>query len=300
MVLIVTGTGSRVADSIDGGGAPVLHVTYTSTPQPGPPQVQITAPTTGSSHSTGASITFTGTASDVPDGDLSAALTWTSDKDGVIGTGATFSKVLSDGTHIVKASVTDTNGNPGSASITVTVGAAPQTISIAVAANPDDAEQTVSGGSMNLSSSDLEMGAAGSTAQQVGLRFLVPIPKGASITSASIQFRVDEVSTAAASLLIQGQAADNAAAFTTASNNISSRARTSASVAWTPPGWPTVNAAGPDQRTPNIAALLQEIVGRPGWSSGNAMVLIVTGTGSRVADSIDGGGAPVLNVTYTP
>ena len=37
--------------------------------------------------------------------------------------------------------------------------------------------------------------------------------------------------------------------------------------------------------------MLQEIVDRPGWSTGNALALIVTGTGSRVAESYDGGAA---------
>ena len=34
--------------------------------------------------------------------------------------------------------------------------------------------------------------------------------------------------------------------------------------------------------------LIQEIVDRPGWSSGNAMVIIVTGSGRRVAEAYDG------------
>jgi hypothetical protein len=64
--------------------------------------------------------------------------------------------------------------------------------------------------------------------------------------------------------------------------------------------WPTVNAAHPAQRTPNLAAVIQQIVNRPGWASGNALALIVTGSGHRVADSFNGSstGAPLLHVEY--
>ena len=47
------------------------------------------------------------------------------------------------------------------------------------------------------------------------------------------------------------------------------------------------NQAGPNQRTPNLASILQEIMNRPGWSPGNAIVLVITGTGSRNAAAFD-------------
>ena len=46
--------------------------------------------------------------------------------------------------------------------------------------------------------------------------------------------------------------------------------------------------AGPDQQTPNIAAVVQEIVNRSGWSNGNSLVIIIYGTGERTAESYDG------------
>ena len=56
-----------------------------------------------------------------------------------------------------------------------------------------------------------------------------------------------------------------------------------------------------DQRTPNLAAVLQEVVGSQDWVSGNALALLVTGDGTRVAESFDGGAAkaPVLHIEYT-
>ena len=171
-----------------------------------------------------------------------------------------------------------------------------------VSANNDDAEQRISTGAMNLSSTDLELAVDGTTSDQVGMRFTaVTIPKSATITNAYIQFKTDETSSAAVSLTIRGQAADNAAGFTSTGYDISSRTTTTASVAWSPPAWNIVGEAGVNQRTPNMTSIIQEIVNRSGWSSGNSLVIIVTGTGKRTAESHNGdsAGAPLLHVEYT-
>ena len=72
------------------------------------------------------------------------------------------------------------------------------------------------------------------------------------------------------------------------------------SVAWSPDDWTSSQAAGADQRTPELTTLVQEIVDRPGWSSGNALVLVITGSGTRTARSYDGtpSRAAVLEVEY--
>src|SRR6185369_14506344 len=137
--------------------------------------------------------------------------------------------------------------------------------------------------------------------QTVGIRFAgVAIPRDAAIHAAWVQFQVDEVSTAAATLRVEGEAANSAAVFTTAARNVSSRLRTAAAATWIPAPWPTVGAAGMAQRTPDLGAVVQEIVARPGWTSGNALALIVTGSGKRVAESRDGlpSAAPLLHVEY--
>ncbi|MCP3960810.1 MAG: DNRLRE domain-containing protein, partial [bacterium] len=86
------------------------------------PSVSITAPADGSGSNVGASVSFAGTASDPEDGDLTAGLTWTSDLDGVIGSGGSFStSALSLGTHTITASVTDSGGLSAVDVITVTV-----------------------------------------------------------------------------------------------------------------------------------------------------------------------------------
>jgi len=89
--------------------------------------------------------------------------------------------------------------------------------------------------------------------------------------------------------------------FTTSANNITSRPTTVALVNnWEPAPWTVVGQSGPAQQTPNLAAVIQEIVNRSGWTSGNSLVLIITGTGTRTAESFNGdqAGAALLHVEY--
>jgi subtilisin family serine protease len=97
----------------------------TTTPNTAP-TVSISGPADNSQFTSGSSITFTGTASDTPDGNLTGSLSWSSNRDGTIGSGGSFpTSSLSVGTHTITASVTDAGGLSGSASITVTINSAP-------------------------------------------------------------------------------------------------------------------------------------------------------------------------------
>jgi hypothetical protein len=89
------------------------------------PVVRITSPLDGDMYATGALVSFAGSATDTEDGDLSAILDWNSSIDGAIGTGAAFDLVLSDGTHVITASATDSDGNTGSGAVTIMVGDEP-------------------------------------------------------------------------------------------------------------------------------------------------------------------------------
>lgn len=172
-----------------------------------------------------------------------------------------------------------------------------------VANGVDDAEERVGTRTMDLGSSDLKLIWDG-VDQLVGIRFTaVPLSNRDFVTRAYVQFTVDEnLNTDTGQLTIQGHAVDNAAAFTTTAGNISSRARTGAAVSWDPPAWTMAGAAGVSQRTNNLATVVQEITSRPGWKSGNALVLIISGTSGyrRVAKAYEGGGtmAPKLHVEY--
>ena len=159
---------------------------------------------------------------------------------------------------------------------------------IPVSHENDDAEENPSG-SVSLNSSDLELTEDGKP-QTVGIRFQsVPVPQGAEISGAYVQFRVDETTSKAASLQIRAQASDNAPRFKNAPSDVSSRETTKGAIKWQPKPWNKDGAAGPDQRTPDLAPLLQEVFDRPGWKEDNAVALIITGSGKRVANAGDGG-----------
>ncbi len=89
------------------------------------PAVSIDAPNGGDSFDSGSNISFTGSATDAEDGDLTTAIVWTSDHDGSIGTGGSFAVVLSDGSHVITAKVTDSASNSATDSITITVQSPP-------------------------------------------------------------------------------------------------------------------------------------------------------------------------------
>jgi hypothetical protein len=173
------------------------------------------------------------------------------------------------------------------------------TIWVPVAESSDDAEERPSG-SMKLSSSDLEMVFDRGGNQHIGMRFQVDIPKDAHILNAYIQFTADESHSGPTTLTIEGEDTGNAPAFIEIDGNISSRTARTTSVLW-----PSITEwihgdAGPVQMTPDISPIIQEIVSNPGWAANNSLVIIITGTGERVAESYDGSAAPVLHVEYSP
>ncbi len=147
----------------------------------------------------------------------------------------------------------------------------------------------------------LSGGGVADTTQTIGLRFQdVGIPQGATITSASLEFEVDETDSVATSLLIAGENVDDAAAFAETPANISSRSTTTATTAWSNiPTWDTVGAK---KQSPDITDIVQEIVNRSGWCGGNAMAFKITGSGKRTVVSFDGssGNAPLLKIAYDP
>lgn len=176
------------------------------------------------------------------------------------------------------------------------------TIEKRVAAGNDDAEERSSDGAMILNGPGLEMAYdddPNNLTDTVAMRFTsVAIPQGAAVASAYVQFEVDETGSSSASLTVRGEDVDDAAAFSSTANDITSRTVTTAEVAWSPSAWTVVGEAGNDQRTPDLASIIQEIIDRPGWTSGNTLVIIITGSGTRTAEAYDGdpAGAPLLHV----
>ena len=166
----------------------------------------------------------------------------------------------------------------------------------------DDAEENIANGNVDLTSSDIEMVRDDNENmdQLVGLRFAgVAVPTGATVANVYLEFVTDEVSPGA-SLTIFGQDADDPATFTTTTNDVSDRTLTAASVPWVTGPWDTV---GQSHQSTDISAVVQEIIDRAGWASGNAMAFIVDGVlGGRVtAESYEGvpASAATLYIQYT-
>lgn len=165
----------------------------------------------------------------------------------------------------------------------------------AIAASSDDARE-VGAGTVSITDTFLHTGVA--TGILVGLRFTgVTIPQGATINSAILTIRT--ASNDDPDLDIYGQAADNAATFTTSSYNISGRTRTTAKTNW------TASNVGLAQLvdSPDFKSVVQEIVDRPGWSSGNALVVItISLSASTLAFRAwdQGSTPPEITIDYTP
>lgn len=170
----------------------------------------------------------------------------------------------------------------------------------AVRSATDDAEQRASGRTM-LRSDALDLTRDGFR-QKVGLRFSgVRVPRGAIVKRAWVQFTAVRPTRTGTQLRIRVQAADDAPRFQSRSFDIGRRATVPGRVLWQPRPWPKAGARGVRQRTPELQRLLQRVVNRPGWRSGNAVAVIVSGSGRRVAASYESRRrAPVLHVAYEP
>jgi len=152
-----------------------------------------------------------------------------------------------------------------------------------------DAEE-LADGVMSVDSPDLALGATPLVAVRIPQ---VAIPARAIIARAHVQFAVEEVIAAdPAVTVVSGDRSADAASVSLAPQNLSSRPATAATVTWDIPPWNAVGDAGPAQRSPDLSAIVQEIVDLPGWSNGNALVLLFSSnTGQRDAASAD---APML------
>jgi hypothetical protein len=175
---------------------------------------------------------------------------------------------------------------------------APATISVRVSQSSDDAEEVITNGKVNLTDSDFQMVTNSGKQQQDGMRFQhIQIPKGAVITNAYIVFTANSGDSGATTLIFNGDATANSTTFTTANHNITSRTKTSAAVTWNPvPVW----VSSTTYQTPNLSTVIQQIVNNSGWTTGNSLSIIISGSGKRVSKSYDSGSAtaPLLVITY--
>ncbi|MEM0955723.1 MAG: PilC/PilY family type IV pilus protein [Pseudomonadota bacterium] len=132
-----------------------------------------------------------------------------------------------------------------------------------------------------------------------GLRFSqVDVPKNAKITGATIDFRVAQTdATEETNMRIRGELSPDAKPFSDA-EKISTRDLTTEAVEWANvPVWTET-----DQRrsTPDLTAVIQEMVNQEDWCGGNAMGFVIAGEGLRHAWARDEGNGlqPRLRVQY--
>ena len=188
-------------------------------------------------------------------------------------------------------------------------------IDLRISDGGDDAEEHLDDGDMDIGSSDLEFpyedsGSPSSTdAQVTALRFSsVPIAKGATIANAYLELEVDETKGGSqpVNVIIEAQLVAHAPGIADVAGNLSGRAPlTTAKVKWSVPNWTATSAKF---QSPDLSAVIQEIVNQEGWASGNALLLIIRddpdnpSTGLRCAESVEGeaAAAPLLHIEIAP
>lgn len=146
-------------------------------------------------------------------------------------------------------------------------------LNLQVGAGADDAHEQQDDSS--FSSSDVSAKSSSSTGTPwiSGFRFTgVTVPSSAQITTAILQLRARSASFDDANFDIHAEDVDNAVNFSS-NADVWNRVRTSASVAWIEDGV----LSNTHDSSPDIAAVIQEIIGRPGWVSGNALVILCKG-----------------------
>ena len=173
----------------------------------------------------------------------------------------------------------------------------------AIAASGDDGD--VVDTTFNSSKVNLEVGnsMAGQPSRFFCRFTTVTIPAGATIDDAKLQFICDVTTSDSFAITIRGDDSDNPSAYTNTSA-ITSATLTTASVAWTP----GAKSADATVDSPEIKTVIQEIVDRSGWGSGNAMIIHVIYNGESVSaeaikfSSQDHGSdtEPQLILNYTP
>lgn len=164
----------------------------------------------------------------------------------------------------------------------------------------NDVQEEIATGKLICATDDpeVEMGPA----QLLALRFVnVQLNSSSAITEAYLEFTASKENSEPLNLTIWAEESSNSP-YVECSQQfaISNRTRTSTSVVWNDV---KQFCLGGIYRSSNIAPVIREVLGLPGWKSGNAITFIITGTGGRrVAKSYEGDrcGAPTLLVNTGP
>lgn len=140
-------------------------------------------------------------------------------------------------------------------------------VTYTIAASADDGEEANDGVRTDSITAQIPLlrGQAASDYLYLGLRWSIPVPQGASIVSAKMQFFLNSSKAVRPNMQIAAYNADSCAVFGTTANDLSSRGITGAQT-WAPG---SDQVSGQYNDTPDITAMVQNVINRPGWVSGN-------------------------------
>lgn len=146
-----------------------------------------------------------------------------------------------------------------------------------IAVEDDDVEQDISSGEMDMGSSDLELFNDGSSIQIIGLRFTtVNIPQGATIDSAIVEFQVDATASSGTIYgIISAENVDDADPIADVPYELTDRQAANPTAATSAFTWTDDYIVTDIVSTGDFSSVIQEIVNRPGWTSGNDILIFL-------------------------
>jgi len=200
-------------------------------------------------------------------------------------------------THPWSAPVLDISYKPGSVDFNDTC--LSQTARARIRNPVDDIQEFISTGEIDTGAEMIQTSDTNGP-NMLGFRFKgLEVPQGAKIVDAHLRLIAAESESSLANAKIYGDDTVFSAVFNgNFDNDASLRMPTMASVAWNNIG-ETISGTG--IKSPNLAAIVEEIVAKPGWLPGNPMTLLIEGdgsSGSRSFKTLDGDGAATLIVSY--
>ena len=223
-----------------------------------------TSSTTTSSSTTITTSSSTSTSSTTTSSSTSTTQSTSTSTSSTTTSSSTSSTTTSTSSTTTSSSTTITTSTSTSSSTSTTT-----TLFFELSFNVNDVEET-DNTTLVTDENKIEVGYFNSVIHDAGLRFQnITIPAGSDILSAVLTIDVSLYETTSQSyiqLVIKGDDSGNSIVWAS-DDRPSQREKTTASVNW--------DIASPDEDSPDIATVIEEIIRRGDWESGNALSLII-------------------------
>jgi hypothetical protein len=173
------------------------------------------------------------------------------------------------------------------------------TFSGQVAQSTDDGQQS-STGTISLTAANTLLSGFSGDARYWAFRIEnVTVPAGATITAASISVYAPNSSEVAMDATIYGNKTANPSTLSTSASYISGLASTTNTATWS-----ATLTSGQFNQSPDISAIITELIGQGGWASGNAMLFVLHELSNiNIVEIENYDGSPSeaaeLSITYT-